>query len=281
MTLGNHLFDLEPLSPALGARIGGLDLAQPLTAPVVAALTAALHEHLVLFFPGQSLSPQAQRTVAGYFGPLHVHPIYPSVPEVPEIMVLDTGAENLPDSDNWHTDVTFVQTPPLGALLHAVVIPPAGGDTLWLSTIAAYEALSPPLRRLLDGLTATHDFEKSFPRDPGADPQAARRWAEARAKNPVVEHPMVRTHPVTGRRALFVNQGFTTRINGLTRAESDALLGFLFAHVTRPEFQIRHRWRQGDVALWDNRVTQHYATIDYLPRRRVMRRATIIGERPA
>jgi taurine dioxygenase len=280
MSLRNTPFDLTPLSPAIGASVAGLDLAEPMSDETVAALTDALHDRLVLFFADQNLTPEAQRTFAGHFGPLHVHPIYPNVADVPEIMVLDTDAKNLPDNDNWHTDVTFIETPPLGAALYARHVPPAGGDTLWLSTIAAYEALSEPYRRFLDGLTAVHDFEKSFPRDRFAAPEAAKRWEEARAKNPPVSHPVVRTHPASGRKALFVNYGFTTRINELSRAESDAVLAHLFAHVTRPEFQVRHRWRKNDLALWDNRVTQHYAAVDYLPERRIMHRATIIGERP-
>ena len=280
MTLRNTPFALETLTPAIGATAEGLDLAQPISGDTIAALKDALHDRLVLFFPDQHLTPVQQRTFAGHFGPLHVHPIYPNIPETPEIIVLDTDARNLPDNDNWHTDVTFIETPPLGAALYAKHIPPAGGDTLWLSTIAAYEALSEPIRKLLAGLTAVHDFEKSFPRDRFAAPETARRWEEARAKNPPVVHPVVRTHPVSGRKALFVNFGFTTRINELSKGESDALLAFLFEHVKRPEFQVRHRWRVNDLALWDNRVTQHYATIDYLPERRIMHRATIIGERP-
>jgi taurine dioxygenase len=280
MSLRNTPFSVEPLTPAIGGRIEGLDLAEPISDETVEALRDTLHERLVLFFPDQHLTPEAQRTFAGHFGPLHIHPIYPNVASVPEIMVLDTDAKNLPDNDNWHTDVTFIETPPLGAALYARKLPPAGGDTLWLSTIAAYEALSEPYRRLIDGLTATHDFEKSFPRDRFAKPDVAKRWEEARAKNPPVNHPVVRTHPATGRKAIFVNFGFTTRINELSRSESDAVLAFLFEHVTKPEFQIRHRWRENDLALWDNRVTQHYATVDYLPHRRIMHRATIIGERP-
>jgi len=280
MTLRNTPFELHPLSPAIGARVEGLDLAHPMSDETVDALRDALHDRLVLFFSDQHLTPAAHRTFASHFGPLHVHPIYPNVPEVPEIVVLDTDARNLPDNDNWHTDVTFIETPPLGAALYARRVPPSGGDTLWLSTIAAYEALSEPLRRFLDGLTAVHDFEKSFPRDRFAAPDAARKWKEARTRNPPVVHPVVRTHPATGRKALFVNYGFTTRIRELSKAESDAVLAFLFEHVTRPEFMIRHRWQENDLALWDNRVTQHYATADYLPHRRIMHRATIIGDRP-
>jgi taurine dioxygenase len=280
MPLRNTPFELTALTPAIGATVSGLDLSQPISGETTEALKDALDDRLVLFFADQRLTPAEQRSFAAHFGPLHVHPIYPNVPETPEIMVLDTDAKNLPDNDNWHTDVTFIETPPLGAALYARKIPPSGGDTLWLSTIAAYEALSAPFRRFLDGLTAEHDFEKSFPRDRFAAPEARRKWEEARSKNPPVVHPVVRTHPRSGRKALFVNYGFTTRINELSKAESDAVLAYLFAHVTKPEFQIRHRWKENDLALWDNRVTQHYATVDYLPERRIMHRATIIGERP-
>jgi taurine dioxygenase len=279
--LRNTPFSLDPLSPAIGANVAGLDLAEPMSDETVTALKDALHDRLVLFFADQHLTPAAQRRFASHFGPLHIHPIYPNLPEAPEIMVLDTDADNLPDNDNWHTDVTFIETPPLGAALYSRRIPPSGGDTLWLSTIAAHDALSDRFKALLSGLTAVHDFEKSFPRERFSSPAAAAKWEVARAKNPPVVHPVVRTHPVTGRKALFVNSGFTTRINDLTRAESDAVLALLFEHMARPEFQIRHRWRENDLALWDNRVTQHYATVDYLPHRRIMHRATIIGERPA
>ncbi|MEJ0011989.1 MAG: taurine dioxygenase [Bauldia sp.] len=281
MTLRNTPFEVTPLTPAIGAKIAGLDLADPLSEETVAALKETLHDRLVLFFSDQHLTPAAHRTFAAHFGPLHIHPIYPNVPETPEILILDTSVRNAPDNDNWHTDVTFIETPPLGAALYAKKIPPAGGDTLWLSTIAAYDALSAPFKKLLDGLTAVHEFEKSFPRDRFATGEALKKWEEARAKNPPVVHPVVRTHPANGKKALFVNSGFTTRINELGKGESDAVLAYLFEHVTRPEFQIRHHWRENDLALWDNRVTQHYATIDYLPERRVMHRATIIGERPA
>jgi taurine dioxygenase len=281
MTLRNTPFSLEPLSPVIGSRVEGLDTADPMSDETVAALKEALNDRLVLFFADQRLTPAAHRTFASHFGPLHIHPIYPNLPEAPEIMVLDTDANNLPDNDNWHSDVTFIETPPLGAALYARKIPPSGGDTLWLSTIAAYESLSDRFKAFLDGLTAIHDFEKAFPRARFASPAATAKWDAARAGNPPVVHPVVRTHPVTGRKALFVNSGFTTRINELPRTESDAVLAFLFEHVTRPEFQVRHRWSENDLVLWDNRVTQHYATVDYLPHKRIMHRATIIGERPS
>jgi len=160
-------------------------------------------------------------------------------------------------------------------------LPPTGGDTLWASGIAAFEALSKPLQTLLDGLQAEHDFVKSFPASRHAiTPEAAAHWEETRRKHPPLLHPVVRTHPVSGRKALFVNEGFTTRIVDLQPRESEALLAFLYAHVARPEFTLRWRWELDDVAFWDNRVTQHYAVADYLPARRIMHRATILGDRP-
>lgn len=222
-----------------------------------------------------------QRRFAARFGDLHIHPIYPSVPEQPEVIVLDTAVTDVRDNAIWHTDVTFLETPALGAVLAAKQLPPYGGDTLWASSTAAYEALSAPLRRLLDGLTATHDIGKSFPRERfGVTEADLARLEEARLKNPPRSHPVVRTHPLTGRKGLFVSDGFTTRINELEPAESDALLKFLFAHATRPEFTVRWRWQENDVAFWDNRVTQHYAVDDYRPQRRVMHRATILGDKP-
>lgn len=269
-----------PLTPVIGALVSGVDLARPLAPADAATLTDLLHRHLVLFFENQALSPALQRDLAANFGQLHIHPIYPHVAEVPEIIVLDTHADNLPDNDNWHTDVTFIETPPLGAILSAQRLPPTGGDTLWASGIAAYNALSAPWRDFLGGLDAEHDFVKSFPLERYAGTDERGRWFEAQSKHPPVRHPVIRTHPVTGRKALFVNEGFTTRIIGLTPRESEATLRFLLDHVARPEFTLRWRWREGDVAFWDNRVTQHYATADYLPARRVMHRATILGDRP-
>jgi taurine dioxygenase len=272
---------LRPLAPALGAVVGGIDLSAALDAHAIDFVTAALLDHQVLFFEGQDLSPERQRAFARHFGPLHIHPIYPNATEAPEILILDTHADNPPDSDNWHTDVTFIETPPLGAILHAKRLPPTGGDTLWASNSAAFDALSPALQEFLDGLTAEHDFVKSFPAWRFArTPEERVRWEKTRDSHPPLAHPVVRRHPVTGRRGLFVNDGFTTRIRDLSPAESEAVLGFLFRHAAKPEFTVRWHWKPGDVAFWDNRITQHYAVADYLPARRIMHRATIIGDRP-
>ncbi|KQB51967.1 taurine dioxygenase [Pseudomonas endophytica] len=272
---------LTPISFALGAQIEGVDLTQPLSLEQRDAIEQALLKHQVIFFRNQVITPEQQARFAANFGDLHIHPIYPNVPEQPEVLILDTAVTDVRDNAVWHTDVTFLPTPALGAVLSAKQLPAFGGDTLWASGIAAFEGLSKPLQTLLDGLTATHDFTKSFPLERfGSTPEDLARWEQARKNNPPLSHPVIRTHPVSGRKALFVNEGFTTKINELSEAESEAVLKLLFAHATRPEYTIRWRWQENDVAFWDNRVTQHYAVDDYRPNRRVMHRATILGDAP-
>ncbi|EKT4468611.1 taurine dioxygenase [Pseudomonas putida] len=273
---------IRPLTPAIGAQVLDIDLRAPLSSSQHHALEQALLEHQVLFFRDQSLAPGDHARFAAHFGDLHVHPVYPHVPGLPEITVLDTKSLDTRDTATWHTDVTFLAAPAMGAVLAARQLPPCGGDTLWASGIAAYDALSPQLRQLLDGLSATHDISKHFPQaiEGVITAQYMARLKAAQVQNPPVSHPVVRTHPVSGRKALFVNEGFTTRIDQLPVAESDALLRFLFVHASRPEFTLRWRWQTGDVAFWDNRATQHYAVDDYLPQRRVMHRAAILGDKP-
>ncbi len=269
------------LSPTIGALIGNVDLGSELDDRAIERINRALLDHQVIFFEDQHLTSQQQRDFAARFGKLHIHPLYPTVQDAEEIIILDTHNDNPPDNDNWHTDVTFIETPPLGAILYARQIPPIGGDTCWSNMVAAYEALSPAFRSFLDGLTGEHDFEKSFPRDRyGATSEDEARWLKTRATHKPVSHPVVRTHPVTGRKGLFINEGFTTRIKELSKPESDAVLNLLFAHIAKPEFVIRWRWKPNAVAFWDNRCTQHYALADYLPHRRIMHRATIIGDKP-
>ncbi len=272
---------LLQLTPAIGAIVENIDLSKPLSAEIRAAVSDALVTHQVLFFRGQDITSQQQRDFAALFGDLHIHPIYPQVPGVAEIIVLDTQVTDVRDNAIWHTDVTFIETPPLGAVLAARKLPHTGGDTIWASGSTAYESLSAPLRSALDGLTATHEFIKSFPVERfGKGPQALALWEKARKDNPPVSHPVVRTHPVTKRKSLFVNEGFTTRINELEAAESEAVLRLLFAHLAKPEHSVRWRWQEGDVAFWDNRSTLHYAVDDYRPAHRIMHRATIMGDRP-
>jgi len=248
------------LSPALGAIVEGFDLSRPLNDSLRDTVSEALLQHQVLFFRGQNVSPQQQRDFAAWFGDLHIHPLYPKIDDTPQ---------------------TFIETPPLGSVLVARKLPEYGGDTLWASGTAAWRGLSPYFQQLLDGLTATHDFTKSFPLSRfGNTPEALANYEETRRKTPPVVHPVIRTHPVTGDKALFVSDGFTTHINELEPAESQAVLQFLFAHFAKPEYSVRWRWQPGDVAFWDNRVTQHYAVDDYRPAHRIMHRATILGDKP-
>jgi len=272
---------ISTLTPTIGAVIHGIDLADIPDDETIAAIRAALLKHKVIFFEDQHITPVQHRDFAARFGKLHTHPLYPGVPDAPEMFILDNHAGNPTDNDAWHTDVTFLETPPLGAILYAKLLPEEGGDTCWANMQAAYEALSKPMQRFLAELDAVHDFNRGFPQTGQVAKQAGKEKAsKALDEHPPVVHPVVRTHPETGADGLFVNYGFTDRIRGLRRSESDALLNMLFVHVQKPEFQCRWRWKPNAIAFWDNRATQHYAVNDYLPHRRVMHRATILGDRP-
>jgi taurine dioxygenase len=263
------VFDLAPLTPTIGAEISGLDLREPQPDDVIAALTDALHTRQVLFFRDQPISGYQQRDFAGRFGTPQRFPFgEPPAPDLPEVMVLATGGPGpkIANADIWHSDATFMATPPMATMLRSVALPALGGDTLWADMEAAYEALSGPIRRLLDEVSAEHDAAKS----------AVHRGGAAR---PPAVHPVVRTHPVTGRRCLYVNRIFTTRVHGLGERENEVLLPFLFEHVNRPEFQCRFRWTRDALAFWDNRSTQHYAAYDYTGLR-VMHRVVLNGDAP-
>jgi taurine dioxygenase len=272
---------LTQITPALGAIVDGIDLSQTISSDQLDFLNEALVKHQILFFKNQPITPQNQLDFASNFGDLHVHPIYPVLPDLPEILLIDTHENFLPDNDTWHIDVTFSETPPLGAVLAAKQLPSLGGDTLWSSAAAAYDALSEPFKHFLDSLTAQHSVAKSFPASRWAtNEQDKEKYENAITKYPLVTHPVVRTHPISGRKALFINDGFTTHINELSLIESNIVLDFLYKHIARPEFTLRWRWEVNDIAFWDNRITQHYAVADYLPERRIMHRATIIGDKP-
>jgi taurine dioxygenase len=272
---------LEILTPAIGARIEGVDLSAPLGEPDIVAIRRLFLTHRVIFFENQNLSPQQHRDFAARFGAFELHPFYQAHPECPEIVVLDTGAHNPTDNDHWHTDMTYSREPPMAGILYSCLLPPEGGDTLWADMHAAYTALSGSLRALLDPLDAVHDLAKAFPAQHRAvQTSGSDKYEEKMKANPPVLHPVVRTHPETNEDCLFVNEGFTTAIRGLPKKESDELLSFLFGHVHTPEFSVRWHWKPNTVAIWDNRSTQHYAVNDYLPHRRVMHRATLKGSRP-
>ena len=273
---------VEPLTITIGATVSAVDLASELTPDVVAGIRAALLERKVLVFPGQRLTPDSHRAFAAALGELTpAHPIVPGLDAAhPEIYVLDSGDGG--KAPVWHTDVTFTRTPPLGSVLRAVDLPPTGGDTCWTDLEADYLALSPQLRRLADQLEAVHDGRKDFEEYLNVRLSGeGNLWEGERVRSlDPVTHPVVRVHPETGRRGLFVNPGFTTHIKDVTETESRALLDVFFAVIGRPEHSVRHRWSPGDVVVWDNRATAHYAVDDYGDQRRVMHRITIRGDQP-
>jgi taurine dioxygenase len=274
------MMELVQLTPSIGAVVGGIDLRAPIARDTLAEIRAALDEHLVLFFEDRPLAPSEQRDFAARFGPLYRHPFYPGHAEAPEIMVLEHDDTQRANSDRWHNDVTYLETPPQAAVLYAEEIPKVGGDTLWANMYLAYETLSRPLRELVSQLRAVHSFAKNFTPERFRALGMEGRREQLYAEHPPVCHPVARTNPVSGRKALFVNQDFTSHIEGVSQRESDALLRFLFEHMAQPEFQVRWRWRPQTVAFWDNRWAQHCALADYFPHRRRMRRATILGDRP-
>jgi len=277
----SNVLQVESLTPAIGAVLRGVNLAEPASDELIGDIRQALLKHQVIFFEDQDLTPTQQRDFAARFGALHVHPLYDTDDAHPEIMVIDNHVDNPTDNNFWHTDVTFIETPPMGAVLHARQLPPVGGDTMWASMTAAYRALSKPMQAFLQGLEAVHDFSYAFTPQGLAGSQAGvERYAKAVAANPPVIHPVIRTHPETGEPGIFVNSVFTSRIKGLRREESRALMDFLNRHIQQPEFVVRWRWTPGAVAFWDNRCTQHRAVDDFLPHRRVMHRATVLGEKP-
>jgi taurine dioxygenase len=271
--------EIVPVTVEIGAEVRGVDLRKPLAAEEVRALQRALADHLVLFFRDQHLTPEQHLAVGRAFGELDPAPFGPKHEKHPEITVLDQVQPRGQGADNWHTDNTFMTAPPLGSILRAIELPGVGGDTCFASMYAAWEALSAPMQEFLSGLRAVHDLTRTLGRAirdgnaPGADlAKMQREW-------PPVEHPVARRHPVTGRKALFVNGNFTSHLVGLEPAESDALLRMLFEHVRSPDFQCRFRWEPGSVAFWDNRCAQHYGVPDY-GERRLMHRVTLAGDRP-
>jgi alpha-ketoglutarate-dependent taurine dioxygenase len=271
--------EIRPLTLAIGAEVTGVDLRRPLTDDDVACLRRALLDHLVLFFRHQDIDDDEQLAFALRFGPMHVSPLQTVHQDAPEIVVLDQIHPVGEGADEWHSDNTFLADPPMGSILRAVQLPELGGDTCFASMYAAYDALSPAMRELVDGLRAVHDITRPLQKAI-RDGHSSLDLAETQRTCPPVEHNVVVTHPETGRKALFVNRNSTTRLVGLTDRENELLLPFLFDHVRSPEFQCRFHWELGSIAFWDNRAVQHYAASDYFPQRRVMERASIIGDRP-
>jgi taurine dioxygenase len=272
------MIEVKPVNPTIGAVVSGVDLRKPLDRDDRDAIEAALLRYGVLFFRDQPVTPEEHIAFARQFGTIDVPPLRPKYGTNPEMVVLDQVAPKGEGADEWHSDNTFAAEPPLGSILRAVMLPSLGGDTCFANMHAAYDALAAPLRRLVDELEAVHDITKPMQKAIAAG-HSVEALADIQAKWPPVVHPVARTHPVTGRKALYVNGNSTTRIVGLSERESEALLRLLIDHVRDPVFQCRFQWDLDSIAFWDNRSVQHYAVPDYAERR-IMNRVTLVGDRP-
>jgi len=267
--------EMRRLTPTIGAEIFGVDLAGQIGNQQFQEIHEALMDAQVIFFRDQKITPQQQIDFGRRFGRLHIHPAAPTLVEGhPEILVIKADEKSKHVAgEEWHSDVSCDPEPPMGSILHMHEVPAnGGGDTLFASMYAAYDGLSAPMQRLLEDFTAIHDGEHVY---------RGRYGIDDRGKQfPRSEHPVIRTHPVTGRKALYVNRGFTTRIVQLKRNESAALLEMLYRHIETPEFHCRFKWQPGSIAFWDNRCVQHHAMWDYFPLRRYGHRVTVCGDKP-
>lgn len=268
-------FTAKPLTGAIGAEIEGVQLADIDTPEMVRQLRDLLNRHEVIFFRDQDLPPQKQAALGARLGTIVKTVVHSLSEPAPGVTVLDvTDPKGI--ADEWHSDQSYTDHPPTAAMLYAIMIPPIGGDTLWASTTRAYDDLSAPMKAMLDGLTATHSTDRLVPRMQATMRKQGKDYEIPRA---AADHPLVRVHPETGKKILYVSPLYTTRINELTEGESDALLSFLFAHVTSPHYQVRFKWRERSAVIWDERSTIHYAVADYTERR-IMHRLMLEGSRP-
>ena len=267
--------DVRKTTPTIGAEIFGVDLSRPLTNRQFDEIHQALLDNLVIFFRDQKLTVKQHMAFGARFGKLHIHPNAPKgVADHPEILVIKADEKSKRVAgEAWHSDVSCDEEPPMGSILYIHEVPPEGGcDTMFANMYEAYELLSEPLRKMLDGLTAIHDSWKAHSgRKPGESSDM---------QFPNFEHPVVRVHPVTRRKLLFVDRGFTTRIVQLRQPESDALLSFLFQHIETPRLSCRFKWQKNSIAFWDNRCAQHQAIFDYWPQKRYGHRVTVCGDKP-
>jgi alpha-ketoglutarate-dependent taurine dioxygenase len=267
--------EVRKLTPTIGAEIHGIDLSQPLGNQQFQEVHDALMDRLVIFFRDQRLSVEQHKDFGRRFGRLHMHPTSPeAVPDHPEVLVVKADdTSTYIHGEDWHSDVSCDPEPPMGSILYLTEVPPdGGGDTMFANMYLAYEALSEPIRKLIGGLAAVHDGAKRYRGQYGS--------SEPGRTYPRAEHPIVRTHPVTGRKGLFVNRFFTTHVVGLRTEESDAILEMLYRHIETPEFCMRFKWQPNSIAFWDNRCAQHHALWDYYPNKRYGHRVTICGDKP-
>lgn len=268
---------IRRLAGALGAEIGGVDLSTELSDATIAAIRAALNQHQVIFFRDQALTPDQHLAFGRRFGPLNVHPYVKGMEGHPEIMeIIKEPTDRLNFGGGWHSDMSFLETPSIGSILYAVQTPEWGGDTLFASQAAAWDALSDGLKATLEGLRAVHSANKEYSaKGPSAQKRSSMQVAEAEGLAGEFIHPVVKVHPETGRKALYVNPAFTLRFDGWTRRESKPLLDYLFEHSRQEQFTCRFSWCDGSLAFWDNRQVWHYALNDYPGQRRHMRRVTV------
>jgi alpha-ketoglutarate-dependent taurine dioxygenase len=273
--MGYQTIDVRKLTPTIGAEIHGIDLSRALGNQQYEEIHQALMENLVIFFRDQTISVDQQKDFGSRFGKLHIHPAAPKgLEQHPEILVIKADEKSKRIAgEEWHSDVSCDPEPPMGSILYLTTVPPdGGGDTMFANMYRAYETLSEPIRNLLVGLTAVHDGEHVY---------RGRYGLKDEGKVfPRSEHPVIRTHPVTGKKLLFVNRGFTTSIVQLKRDESAAVLEMLFRHIETPELHCRFKWQVNSIAFWDNRCAQHHALWDYYPAKRYGHRVTICGDKP-
>lgn len=267
--------NVVPLTRNIGAEIRDVDLRTPLSDSDFSEVHDALMKHQVIFFRDQDISPDQHLEFGRRFGELHVHPLAPSVNDVPELMLIHTDKDSFRNNgSDWHSDVSCDEEPPMGSILHLNTVPEVGGDTLFASMYAAYDGLSDTMKAILDPMVAEHSGEHVYKHNYGG------KGVQRRNAPPKSIHPVVRTHPVTGRKALYVNKTFTTGIQGLSPKESAALLEFLYDHTQNPLYQVRFQWERNSIAFWDNRCVQHFAVWDYFPETRSGIRVTVAGDKP-
>ena len=274
-------YNLEQITPTIGAEISNIDLSQDLSEEKLDQIYQDLIDYKVIFFRNQEISPKNHIALAKSFGEIEPpHPVYPHVKDFPEIVLLENDANNPPDTDEWHTDVTFKSDPAFASILYSKIIPPSGGDTLWCSLSAIYEALPNDTKKYLETLRAVHDmgsFRNNFIDDDNE--KSAQNVNEGFQKFGNAIHPMVKVHPISKNKLLYINPGFTSQIVGMNMTDSNNLLTYLFNFMNKPEFQIRFKWSVNTIAIWDNRCTMHYAIGDYMPHHRQMNRITVLNDK--
>ena len=266
------------LTPSIGATISEISLNKDLNSETIEQIYSALIKHQVIFFRGQDISPENHLKLAESLGEIDPgHPVYPHVEGHQSIVLLKNDVNNRPDTNDWHKDLTFKSNPPFASILHGIKVPKVGGDTLWASMSAAYDELPNGWKEHLEGLEAIHDmgtFRNDFYKEGGIDSVNS-----ALKKVGSAVHKIIETHPISGLKYLNVNQSFTRNIINESQGPSDHILQFLYQHISKPEFQVRFHWEDNSIAIWDNRITQHYAVCDYLPELRHMQRVTVINDK--